>query len=97
MFNNETLTSHNLFLMCIASSDSKLVEAVVKDIVMKLNRECSSDLKGLIELESHIEICFSPQGSYLFSGSPTQFFTSVCKISLICNCVTLIYILLRTG
>ncbi|XP_062017030.1 toll/interleukin-1 receptor-like protein [Rosa rugosa] len=44
--------------------ESELVEGVVKvveDNVMKLNRECSSDLKGLVGIESHITLCIAPQ------------------------------------
>ncbi|KAM5587699.1 disease resistance-like protein DSC1 [Rosa sericea] len=37
------------------SLESELVESVVKDIVTKLNRACSSDLKGLVGIESRIQ------------------------------------------
>ncbi|KAM5587700.1 disease resistance-like protein DSC1 [Rosa sericea] len=35
--------------------ESELVELVVEDIVMKLSCECSSDLKGLVGIESRIQ------------------------------------------
>ncbi|KAM5551416.1 hypothetical protein ABKV19_026315 [Rosa sericea] len=37
------------------SLEAELVELVVKDIVKKLSRECSSDLKGLVGIESRIQ------------------------------------------
>ncbi|XP_062012756.1 disease resistance-like protein DSC1 [Rosa rugosa] len=37
------------------SLESELVESVVKDIVTKLSRACSSDLKGLVGIESRIQ------------------------------------------
>nr|XP_004293532.2 PREDICTED: TMV resistance protein N-like [Fragaria vesca subsp. vesca] len=46
--------------------ESELVEAVVTDIVMKLNQECLSDLDGLVGIESRIQkleslLCIVPQ------------------------------------
>ncbi|KAM5551413.1 hypothetical protein ABKV19_026312 [Rosa sericea] len=35
--------------------ESELVELVVEDIVMKMSRECSSNLKGLVGIESRIQ------------------------------------------